>query len=326
MNVCFYFCIMVTQIFHLLSDSNQHQQTSAAAAAAVLSVGRRGWWEVWGPVRKHVALVWSHSSSLFGLSCIRAPLLPRFTRGNTTAQNAFPPSCCSVLSVFRWVFPANQEPTKSTFNKHCHTNLHLPVCFSTALVAMAAELIQEDLTLTRRVGEKVSFSCGNTHQCDKSYDMRWYQKKNTDTFRVILRSSWNDCKVNRYGHPQKDDFSAVNKQNGCELQIQKVKLDHSATYYCNCWKDVPHSDKWCLQPVQKPPDEQMSNSVCDRKRAVNHSPGSHISPPSQPESQTHWTEGLIFFPAVRIDFIWYWLIFWSDIPAALLLFHTVRTN
>ncbi|KAM9345484.1 N-acetylglucosamine-1-phosphodiester alpha-N-acetylglucosaminidase-like [Symphorus nematophorus] len=56
---------------------------------------------------------------------------------------------------------------------------------SQALVAMAAELIQKDLTLTRRVGEKVSFSCGNTDQCYYNY-VFWYQKKDTETFRVIL--------------------------------------------------------------------------------------------------------------------------------------------
>ena len=264
------------------------RKTTAEAAAAALSVHRRGWWEVWGAVRNHVALVWSHSSSLFGLSCIRAPLLPRFTRGNTTAQNAFPPSCCSVLSVFRWVFPANQEPTNSTFNKHCHTDLHLCVCFSTALVAMAAELIQDDLTLTKGAGEKVSLSCGGTDQC--SYYVFWYQKKDTETFtRILYIDKSNDNVAKPYNHPQQDDFSAVRKKNGCQLLIQTVKLSHSATYYCSCWKGS-HSEKWSLQPEQKPPDEQMSNSVCDRKRAVNHSPGSHISPPSQPESQTNWAE------------------------------------
>ncbi|KAG7243801.1 hypothetical protein INR49_008166 [Caranx melampygus] len=45
-------------------------------------------------------LVSAHSSSWFVLGCITAPLLPRFSRGNTTAQDASPPSCCSVLSVF----------------------------------------------------------------------------------------------------------------------------------------------------------------------------------------------------------------------------------
>ncbi|XP_041849501.1 immunoglobulin lambda-1 light chain-like [Melanotaenia boesemani] len=39
-----------------------------------------------------------------------------------------------------------------------------------------------------------------------------------------------------FNHPQEDDFSAVNIQNGCELWIAKVKPDHSATYYCACGK------------------------------------------------------------------------------------------
>nr|CBY85066.1 T-cell receptor gamma chain precursor [Dicentrarchus labrax] len=111
-------------------------------------------------------------------------------------------------------------------------------CFSTALVAMAAELSQDHLTLTRRVGQTVSFSCGGTDQCDDDY-VFWYQKKDTETFRVILvigRSNGNIDKS--YNHPQKDDFSAVNKGNGCELQIQTVKLSHSATYYCACYKSA----------------------------------------------------------------------------------------
>ncbi|KAI3374144.1 hypothetical protein L3Q82_005998 [Scortum barcoo] len=58
-------------------------------------------------------------------------------------------------------------------------------CLCSALVAMAAELIQEDLTLTRRVGQKVSFSCG-TEQCSDSY-VYWYQKKDTETFTRIIR-------------------------------------------------------------------------------------------------------------------------------------------
>ncbi|XP_072219550.1 immunoglobulin lambda-1 light chain-like [Leuresthes tenuis] len=108
-------------------------------------------------------------------------------------------------------------------------------CLCSALVAMAAELIQDQLTLTRRVGQSVSFSCG-TDQCDYDY-VYWYQKKETETFRVILYIVKNSGRVYKgYNHTQEDDFSAVNKQNGCELQIQKVKLDHSATYYCSCYK------------------------------------------------------------------------------------------
>ncbi|XP_039672029.1 uncharacterized protein LOC120568522 [Perca fluviatilis] len=160
-------------------------------------------------------------------------------------------------------------------------------CLCSALAAMATQLIQDDLTLTRRVGGYVSFNCRGTEQCDLPY-VFWYQKKDTETFTRILyiRRDNGVIEKERYNHPQKDDFSAVNEEDGCELQIQKVKLDHSATYYCSCYKDDPHSEKCSLQPEQKPPDEQMSNSVCDRKRSVNHSPGSHISPPSQPESLT----------------------------------------
>ncbi|CAI5642297.1 unnamed protein product [Oreochromis niloticus] len=117
-------------------------------------------------------------------------------------------------------------------------------CLCSALVTMAAEqLIQDDLTLTRRVGESVSFSCGGTEQCSSIYRY-WYQKKENETLRIILRINKNGGDIySGYGHPEKDDFSAVNKQNGCELKIEKIKLDHSATYYCNCYKRGTHSGK-----------------------------------------------------------------------------------
>ncbi|XP_041849212.1 immunoglobulin lambda-1 light chain-like [Melanotaenia boesemani] len=122
-----------------------------------------------------------------------------------------------------------------------------------ALVAMAAELIQDDLTLTRRVGQSVSFRCGNIHLCDVNDYVFWYQKK--ETFKVILYIDKISAEVYRgYMHPQKDDFSGVNIQNGCELQIEKVKLDHSATYYCSCWKSGLH----------RTPSPQLTRSPADR--------------------------------------------------------------
>ncbi|XP_051809165.1 immunoglobulin lambda-1 light chain-like [Acanthochromis polyacanthus] len=107
-------------------------------------------------------------------------------------------------------------------------------CLCSALVAMAAQPIQDDLTLTRRVGESASFSCRQINQCDTNY-VFWYQKKETATFRVILeidRRNGNIAK--RYNHPQIDDFSSVKNQNDWGLKIEKVKLQHSSTYYCNC--------------------------------------------------------------------------------------------
>ncbi|XP_063318355.1 uncharacterized protein LOC134617103 [Pelmatolapia mariae] len=114
-------------------------------------------------------------------------------------------------------------------------------CLCSALVTMAAEqLIQEDLTLTRRVGESVSFSCGGTEQCDSSSSVYWYQKK--ATFRVIgYTPKRGRCTLSKtYNHPQENDFSAVNIQDSCELSIEKGKSDHSATYYCNCYKYDAH--------------------------------------------------------------------------------------
>ncbi|XP_041659569.1 M1-specific T cell receptor beta chain-like [Cheilinus undulatus] len=107
-------------------------------------------------------------------------------------------------------------------------------CLCSALVSMATKLIQDDLTLTRRVSEKVSFRCGRTDRC-YNYYVYWYQKKESDTFRRILGIDRHSGALRkRYNHSQEDDFSAVNKGNDCELQIQRVKLSHSASYFCSC--------------------------------------------------------------------------------------------
>uniref|UniRef100_A0A3P9JJL3 Ig-like domain-containing protein n=1 Tax=Oryzias latipes TaxID=8090 RepID=A0A3P9JJL3_ORYLA len=128
-------------------------------------------------------------------------------------------------------------------------------CFSSQLL-LCAVCVQvsvcsqsganQDLTLTRRVGESVSFSCGEIQECgDWRY---WYQKKETEIFRLILSFDESDGKIRKhYGHPQKDDFTPEKSQSGSELKINKVKVDHSASYYCSCDK----------RAEQKPADEQM---------------------------------------------------------------------
>ncbi|XP_056256716.1 uncharacterized protein LOC130184702 [Seriola aureovittata] len=140
--------------------------------------------------------------------------------------------------------PASPEETPR------HKMLFLPAaalcCLCSALVAMAAELIQDQLSLTRRVGDTVSFSCGGTDQCDTDY-VNWFQKKEKETFSRILNIDTDNCNIGaRYNHPQKDDFTAVNNQNSWELEIENVKLSHSASYYCSCWKKDPHSEKYMI--------------------------------------------------------------------------------
>nr|XP_029138698.1 uncharacterized protein LOC114922111 [Labrus bergylta] len=110
-------------------------------------------------------------------------------------------------------------------------------CVSSALAAMTTELKQDSLSLTRRVGESVSFSCERLDLCDYDDYVYWYQKKDNETFTRILWINKRDVDMDKddYNHPQKDDFSAVIKQNSVELQIQKVNSSHSATYYCSCW-------------------------------------------------------------------------------------------
>ncbi|XP_067460850.1 uncharacterized protein [Thunnus thynnus] len=70
-----------------------------------------------------------------------------------------------------------------------HKMLFLPAaalcCLCSALVAMAADLIQDDLTLTKKAGETVYFRCGGTNQCDRN-NVYWLQKKDTETFTVIV--------------------------------------------------------------------------------------------------------------------------------------------
>uniref|UniRef100_A0A3B3B6M8 Ig-like domain-containing protein n=1 Tax=Oryzias melastigma TaxID=30732 RepID=A0A3B3B6M8_ORYME len=125
-----------------------------------------------------------------------------------------------------------------------------------------------------RVGQSVYFSCGGTENL-RTNDIYWYQKKETEPFKIILHIDKNDCKTNKgYGHSQKDDFTGEKTQRGCELKISQVKVDHSASYYCSCWSHsfcstLSHCTKHLLKPVvsvypaaSRDPVERGSSLLC----------------------------------------------------------------
>ncbi|XP_039907775.1 immunoglobulin lambda-1 light chain-like [Simochromis diagramma] len=117
------------------------------------------------------------------------------------------------------------------------------LCCLCSVITVAEELIQNDLTLTRRAGESVSFSCGGTDQCSSTV-VYWYQKKDTrDSFRMLLSIGISNGAINRgYNHPQQNDFSAVKNQGSWALELKTVKDVHSAIYYCSCYKST-HRDR-----------------------------------------------------------------------------------
>ena len=117
-----------------------------------------------------------------------------------------------------------------------NTDAHPCALVPTVVVAMAAELTQDQVSWTRREGEAVSFRCTNTDQCSGSNYIYWYQKKEAGTFTIILLIHKSNGQVQRgSNHPQEGDFSSVSKENSWELLLQKVKASHSATYYCSCY-------------------------------------------------------------------------------------------
>ncbi|KAF0046417.1 hypothetical protein F2P81_000050 [Scophthalmus maximus] len=91
-------------------------------------------------------------------------------------------------------------------------------CLCSALVAMAAQPIQEQLSLTRTVGDAASFSCGGTDGCY----VIWFQKKDTETFRVILGVDSDGSVDSDFNHPQVGDFTAERKQSIYEPLVQPV--------------------------------------------------------------------------------------------------------
>uniref|UniRef100_A0A668RRH5 Ig-like domain-containing protein n=1 Tax=Oreochromis aureus TaxID=47969 RepID=A0A668RRH5_OREAU len=107
---------------------------------------------------------------------------------------------------------------------------------------MAAQLIQDDLTSTKKAGEAASLKCTGFDLCDNNY-MYWYMKKDPGTFTVIVRFDRIEKKISKFTHPLKESFSAMSDKDDIVLLINKCSLEHSATYYCVCHKEVPHSEK-----------------------------------------------------------------------------------
>ncbi|GLD68606.1 uncharacterized protein AKAME5_001991900 [Lates japonicus] len=67
-------------------------------------------------------------------------------------------SCLASAASERYFSPGSPEETP------LHKMLFLPAaalcCLCSALVAMGEDLVQDQLSLTKRVGQSVSFSCG----------------------------------------------------------------------------------------------------------------------------------------------------------------------
>ncbi|XP_036792202.1 uncharacterized protein LOC110536623 [Oncorhynchus mykiss] len=127
------------------------------------------------------------------------------------------------------------------------------------LMSVAGQKLDQEISWTKKKGEGVSFSCKNNDQCG-TY-VYWYQKKDGETFTLILGIQKHNCAFYAfYNHPQKDDFSSM-RNNRCDLKIQLVKVSHSATYYCACYQagGTHKSDNNCVQnpkvtvyPTSKP--------------------------------------------------------------------------
>ncbi|XP_030608460.1 uncharacterized protein LOC115796276 [Archocentrus centrarchus] len=116
-------------------------------------------------------------------------------------------------------------------------------CLCSALLTMAAQLIQDQLSQTGRAGETVSISCVGTDLCSKNY-VHWYQKKDSKTFTVILTVNINNGNI--YSDLNQNIFSAIRKQNSCELIVAKISPTHSASYYCSCHKSAPHKFRFAV--------------------------------------------------------------------------------
>ncbi|XP_029930671.1 uncharacterized protein LOC115375422 [Myripristis murdjan] len=98
-------------------------------------------------------------------------------------------------------------------------------------VAMAAQLHQEQVSLTSRTKERVSITCKGTEQC--SYDfVYWYQKNETETFKLILLIDVSDGAVHKgYNHPEEDDFSVKGRRSSSQVFVTALFTVGGSDYW-----------------------------------------------------------------------------------------------
>ncbi|XP_037837922.1 immunoglobulin lambda-1 light chain-like isoform X2 [Kryptolebias marmoratus] len=109
-------------------------------------------------------------------------------------------------------------------------------CLCSALVAMAAELVQDKVTLTSMEGRTVSIGCKGFEICNTNF-VYWYQKKDSNLVVLIRVDRSGEKKTSHFSHPQKGSFSDM-VQDGVSLVIKDITAAHSATYYCVCHKSA----------------------------------------------------------------------------------------
>ncbi|MEQ2212900.1 hypothetical protein XENOCAPTIV_006617 [Xenoophorus captivus] len=192
----------------------------------------------------------------------------------------------------------------NTWNKHCPTDLHLSVCVSTALAAMATQLSQKDLTLTRNIGETVSIGCDKVKPPEVnlySVTSEYQQEKKqpllcvaSGMFPPVIQFSWRRQKENG---PLEDlapaDGEHVElREAGHISSIWVVHQDPLYKYEYSC--SVKHEGQ-VKEPQTKIGNEcsevQLDSALCFREQMTDNvffCTSVVFPPPPPPTSGPHW--------------------------------------
>uniref|UniRef100_H3C081 Ig-like domain-containing protein n=1 Tax=Tetraodon nigroviridis TaxID=99883 RepID=H3C081_TETNG len=96
-------------------------------------------------------------------------------------------------------------------------------------------LLTQEISVTRRAGQRASISCGGIDSCYSNTLVIWYQKRNTGTFERLLGIGTSDRRTFSFSHRQENDFSVEIQQNTCNLILRSSDVSHTASYYCSCY-------------------------------------------------------------------------------------------